>query len=587
VIGTVGVSGSSNGVLANLANISSPSSLALDKSGNIYISESEPSLAETQCPCVPAPRLSLHRSPPLLLALTSPPPPSRCPPTHPSPPDAGGGYPSGNGFVYQVNSSGIIRRLGSYPVTFGVFTLANGTLLISRSFNNSICAYRPATNTCTPVVGQPVNPTFTPGVGPSGGFGGDGAAASAAKLWVPAGGVGDPNDTNRFWFCDSYNHRCGPRSARCLLLRPASAAPHQALGRCAIGPQPADSARLLPLRRVRMVSNGNITTVAGNGTKGSAGDGGPAARASLDEPYAVTLDNTGNLLIAEKSGRRVRRVDAVTGIITTVAGRTWSTEGEGSTGDKGLATQATLASPMGLAVDQWNNIFVGDSGGRRIRCAAAGACAPAAPRRARCRAASPLELRHHGCRRQPTPAATPVQARGRHHRHHRLGGPGRQLPRRSGHGHCDGHLVHGPPALRRPRAARDPQPAGPPVDVQPLSTLAAPAGPRLPAPARVGAPVPARPAAPAAGLQLAVHPRPHRHQHHHHGGCQAGRGRQRRVPVPRRRRLPVGDPDQLPGPGGQPARVRQRRQVHRRPDARPQPLVLLRPGPAAARALRL
>jgi hypothetical protein len=131
-----------------------------------------------------------------------------------------------------------------------------------------------------------------------------------------------------------------------------------------------------------MVSNGIITTVAGSGTKGSGGDGGPAASASLNEPYAVTLDRQGNLLIVEKSGRRVRRVDAATGIITTVAGRTWTVDGEGSSGDKGSATQATLASPMGVAVDQWNNVFIGDSGGRRIRCGTPGACALAAPGRA-------------------------------------------------------------------------------------------------------------------------------------------------------------------------------------------------------------
>ena len=65
---------------------------------------------------------------------------------------------------------------------------------------------------------------------------------------------------------------------------------------------------------------GTITTVAGNGINGSSGDGGPATSASLSAPLGVALDSSGNLFIADSYNNRIRKVDVVTGLITTVAG---------------------------------------------------------------------------------------------------------------------------------------------------------------------------------------------------------------------------------------------------------------------------
>jgi uncharacterized protein (TIGR03437 family) len=116
----------------------------------------------------------------------------------------------------------------------------------------------------------------------------------------------------------------------------------------------ADSAN----NRIRKVSNGVITTVAGNGTQGFGGDNGPATSAQLNSPSAVAVDSAGNFYIAEPYNNRIRRVS--NGVITTVAGNSLS-------GDNGPATSAQLYSPQGVAVDSAGNLYVADPGNNRIR----------------------------------------------------------------------------------------------------------------------------------------------------------------------------------------------------------------------------
>lgn len=106
-----------------------------------------------------------------------------------------------------------------------------------------------------------------------------------------------------------------------------------------------------------------ITTIAGNGTNGGAGDGGPAVEASLAEPNGVAVDAAGNVYIADTTNHRIRRVDAGTGVITTVAG----TGTAGSTGDGGPAIDARLFLPRGVAVDAGGDVFVADTANHRVR----------------------------------------------------------------------------------------------------------------------------------------------------------------------------------------------------------------------------
>jgi streptogramin lyase len=116
------------------------------------------------------------------------------------------------------------------------------------------------------------------------------------------------------------------------------------------------------VRRIDAVT-GVITTVVGTGLAGFSGDGGPAASAQLNNVSGLALDSTGNLYIADRSNHRIRRVDATTGIITTIAG----TGTAGSTGDGGLATAAQLNFPRDLTVDTLGNLYIADASNHRIR----------------------------------------------------------------------------------------------------------------------------------------------------------------------------------------------------------------------------
>ncbi|MBI4889575.1 MAG: hypothetical protein HY821_03050 [Acidobacteria bacterium] len=105
-----------------------------------------------------------------------------------------------------------------------------------------------------------------------------------------------------------------------------------------------------------------LTRFAGTGDAKSAGDGGPADQASLNDPRGMCLDGNGNLYIAEYKGHRVRRVTP-SGVITTVVG----TGVEGGAGDGGPATAAQLSGPVSVAFDGAGNMYIGEYGGDRVR----------------------------------------------------------------------------------------------------------------------------------------------------------------------------------------------------------------------------
>ena len=116
---------------------------------------------------------------------------------------------------------------------------------------------------------------------------------------------------------------------------------------------------------VRKVNAGGlITTVAGNPRATSLGDGGPATSAGLNAPTGVAVDGAGNLYIADSQNNRIRKVDAVSGLISTVAGNgTAST----SLGDGNSATQASLNNPTDVAVDPAGNLYIADQLNGRVR----------------------------------------------------------------------------------------------------------------------------------------------------------------------------------------------------------------------------
>jgi hypothetical protein len=115
----------------------------------------------------------------------------------------------------------------------------------------------------------------------------------------------------------------------------------------------ADTANSL-VRKVAV--NGNISTVAGNGVAAYTGDGGPTAKASLNQPESVAVDAAGNLYIADTLNSVIRKVNAA-GIITTFAGN----GRYAYAGDGGLATKAALNQPSGVAVDSGGNLYIADT----------------------------------------------------------------------------------------------------------------------------------------------------------------------------------------------------------------------------------
>ncbi len=117
--------------------------------------------------------------------------------------------------------------------------------------------------------------------------------------------------------------------------------------------------------RIRKVdTNGIITTIAGNGKNDYPGDGRAATSASFNDPVGIALDSAGNLYIADRRNDVIRMVARSSGIITTIAG-IGGTDGE--SGDGGLALNAQLSFPTGIAVDAVGRVYIGDTGNVRVR----------------------------------------------------------------------------------------------------------------------------------------------------------------------------------------------------------------------------
>jgi DNA-binding beta-propeller fold protein YncE len=152
------------------------------------------------------------------------------------------------------------------------------------------------------------------------GFSGDGAVATAAQLSDPGGIARGPDGA--LYICDTANHR---------------------------------------IRKV--TPDGRITTVAGTGEAGWSGDGGPAIAAKLHEPYEVRFDRAGNIYWVERASYSVRRLDPKTGIIATIAGSGTA----GFSGDGGPATSAQFNDPHSIGFDRAGDLYICDVKNNRIR----------------------------------------------------------------------------------------------------------------------------------------------------------------------------------------------------------------------------
>jgi sugar lactone lactonase YvrE len=208
-------------------------------------------------------------------------------------------------------------------------------------------------------------------------FGGDGGPASQAGLAEPNGLALDAVQ-RRLFIADVADHRVRVvdlASLRIATFAGTGEARHDGddgpaaraaiFGARAVALAPDGSLYVLErqgssLRRIR---DGIIATVAGTGARGYAGDGGDARQAVFNAPKELTVDAAGNVFIVDTENHAIRRIDAVSRVVTTIAGN--GTAGPG--GDGGPATAAGLARPHGAAIGPDGALYIGDSENHRIR----------------------------------------------------------------------------------------------------------------------------------------------------------------------------------------------------------------------------
>jgi sugar lactone lactonase YvrE len=279
VAGTGALGNSGNGAAATSATLASPSSVAWDSAGNLYLADSQ------------------------------------------------------NHVVREVTKAGIISVLAGTGVEgyggdgaaataayldtpTGVAVDASGNVYIADSHNHRIREV--SGGTITTIAGTGVA-----------GFSGDGAAATAAQLALPSAVAVDSN--GNVYIADTNNHR------------------------------------------IRKIAGATITTIAGDGEQFFSGDGAAATAAVLDTPTGVAVDLAGNVYIADRHNQRIRMISGTT--ISTIAGSGAASFSGSFSGDGSPATAATLAKPSGVSVDSAGNVYIADTGNQRIRELGGGAIA--------------------------------------------------------------------------------------------------------------------------------------------------------------------------------------------------------------------
>lgn len=268
---------------------------------------------------------------------------------------------AGNG-TYGFSGDGSAATAASLANPSGVAVDGSGNIYIADTDNNRIRKVD-GSGTITTLAGNG-----------TAGFGGDGSAATSASLNGPLAVVVDASGA--IYIADTRNNRVRKISAGTINTVAGT-------GTAAFGGDngAATSANLNnPVgvavdgsgnlyiadggnNRVRkVVSGGTISTVVGNGTAGFGGDGSAATNASLNGVSGIAVDGSGNLYIADSYNQRIRKVDAGN-TINTIAGNGSS----GFSGDGAAATSAALASPAAVVVDGSGNLYIADQANNRIR----------------------------------------------------------------------------------------------------------------------------------------------------------------------------------------------------------------------------
>jgi hypothetical protein len=252
----------------------------------------------------------------------------------------------------------------------GVVLDGAGNLYFVDSNNFVVRRVDAVSGIITTVAGTPLQP----------GYSGDNGLATAAKLSFSEGTGGVAFDAaGDLYIADTGNNVIREVNATTGIIStvagtgtagysgdgdPATAAQLSAPANLSVGPGGSLYIADQGNQCVREVSatTGKITTIAGNGTKGYAGDGGVATAAELNAPSAVVLDPAGNIYIADAGNNLIRKIAVTTGDIQTIAGA-----GEGYGGDGGPANAAVMYGPSSLLFDQSGNLFFSDMFNNRVR----------------------------------------------------------------------------------------------------------------------------------------------------------------------------------------------------------------------------
>jgi uncharacterized protein (TIGR03437 family) len=317
--GTAGFGG--DGSAATKAQLNFPTGVAVDSSGNIYIADA----LNRRIRKVSGTTISTIAGNGVLSYSGDGGPPTAAQLNTPQAVavDSSGNYyiaDTFNNVVRKVNTAGVIATIAGNGTAGsggdgGAATSAqfNGPQGIAVDSSGNIYVSDTQNARVRKISGGTISTVAGNGTA---GYGGDGAAATSAELNVPIGLALDAS--NNLYIADFINNR------------------------------------------VRKVSGGTITTVAGTGFSGYSGDGGAAIDAQLNTPIGVAVDSSGNLYIADTGNNVVREVSG--GIVSTIVGNGLP----GAAGDGGPALSAALGNPNGLAVDALGNLYIAD-GSARVR----------------------------------------------------------------------------------------------------------------------------------------------------------------------------------------------------------------------------
>ncbi len=409
VAGTLGVQGySPNGTVATSADLNYPSNLVVDGSGNIFIADTDNFVVrEVTAGAIQtivgnntlaysgdgASALNAELNSPAAVSV-----------------DAAGDIfiaDADNSVIREVVASsgdiqtvagsiatcasstascgdGAVATSGQLNTPQGVFLDASGNLFIADTEDNRIRAVNMGTTAVTiaGVVIQPGDIATVAGTGTAG-YLGDAGPATSAEISNPYGVFVD--SAENIFIADTGNDvirevsssgtistvagngtDCSPATSTCGDGGAATSA--QLSSPAGVFVDATEDIYIADTfdNRIREVtaSNSVISTVAGNGTRGYAGDGAAATSAELDTPYGLFVDSTGDVFIADTENAAIREVVASTGFIQTVAGTPLT---PGFSGDGGQSTSAELNSPAGLFVNSAGDLFVADTDNSRVR----------------------------------------------------------------------------------------------------------------------------------------------------------------------------------------------------------------------------